>query len=230
MIDNVRKTVHDFLEKDNRGWISPERFNRYAYLAQLEVFEDYFFQYNRWLNLQNNRQSNTGYSDIPKNIREKLDMFQKEATLTYVDPIFQPPADSYRILDVYANDERVDEVSQRRIRLLNKSNHTAPSASYPVHVRLENDIKVYPLTIVTNVVANYIRIPATPKWTYTVVNGDPLFNPSSVSYQDFEIHPSDETNLIIKILEYSGVTVREIEIVQYAGQKDNQKLTKENNA
>ena len=45
---------------------------------------------------------------------------------------------------------------------------------------------------------------------------DPIFNQSAVDFQDFELPESDFTNLVLKILQYSGVTIRESEIVQAA--------------
>jgi hypothetical protein len=231
MINSVRDTVHDFLEKNNRGWLKPERFNNYAYLAQLEIFESYFYDYAKWLSMQNNRVVGSGYGDIPRNIREKLDIFHKiDAALTYSTDRFLPPTDSYRILDVFYGGDYVDEVSQRRQLLLTKSKHAAPTTDFPVYVRTEDNIVIYPATIITGVSSSYIRTPATPKWTYTTVSGNPSFNAGAGDYQDFEIHPSDEHRLIVKILGFVGVSIREQDIVQYAEAKQTQKKINENRA
>jgi hypothetical protein len=230
MINAVRETVHDFLEKNNRGWLKPERFNNYAYLAQLEIFESYFYDYARWISLQTKRQSGSEYANIPRNIREKLDIFQKNGTMTYSTDRFTVPADNYRILDLFYAGEFIDEVSQRRLALLTKSNSTAPSTDYPVYIRLEDDYLVYPATIITGVTCSYIRTPETPKWTYNTVASNPVFNASAVDYQDFEIHPSDEHRLVVKILGYAGVSIREQDVVQYAEAKQIQKKQTETRA
>jgi hypothetical protein len=78
---------------------------------------------------------------------------------------------------------------------------------------------VYPSTINTtgDVVANYVRFPADPKWTYTsITNGDPLFNPAASGFQDLELPKDDEINLIMKILLYAGVEIRDPQVVQVA--------------
>jgi len=230
MIDAVRDTVHDFLEKNNRGWLKPERFNNYAYLAQLEIFESYFYDYAKWLMLQSNRQSGSGYANIPAQIREKLDIFHKAGTMTYATDRFTVPTDNYRMLDLYYAGEPIDEVTQRRLVLLTKSNSTAPSTDYPVYVREEDVYVIYPATIITGVTCDYIRTPATPKWTYTTVAGNPVFNISAGDYQDFEIHPADESRLVIKILGYAGVSIREQDIVQYAELQEGQKKQTESRA
>lgn len=227
MINEVRDTVHDFLEKNNRGWLKPERFNNYAYLAQMEIFESYFYDYARWLTMQTNRRSGSMYADIPRALREKLDIFLKDGTMTYATDRFTTPADTYRIMDVYYGGDFVDEVNSRRLMLLNKSNHTAPSTDYPVFVRQEDDYLIYPITIVTSVTCSYIRNPLAPKWTYNVISGNPVFNQSANDYQDFEIHPSDEARLIVKILGYAGVSIREVDVVQYAESQEAQKKQNE---
>lgn len=225
MINSVRETVHDFLEKNNRGWLKPERFNNYAYLAQLEILESYFYDYARWLAKQNNRESGSMYADIPRQLREKLDRFHKNGNMTYATDRFNPPTDSYRVLDLYFGGDFIDEVTERRLALLNKSNMTAPSTTYPVFVRREDSYVVSPNTINADVTCSYIRVPAAPKWTYNTVSGNPVFNISAADYQDFEIHPSDEPKLVVKILSYAGLSIREADVVQYAElQEGQQKL------
>jgi hypothetical protein len=83
---------------------------------------------------------------------------------------------------------------------------------------LENDgIIVYPTTITTNVTAQYVRYPKDPNWTYSSINtGDPIFNPSAAGYQDFELPNSDFANLVVKILYYSGVQIREEQVTAAA--------------
>lgn len=230
MIDSVRTLVHDFLEKNNRGWLKPNRFNNYAYLAQMEILESYFYDYNRWLMLQSNRQVGSGYANAPKNIREKLDIFHKIGPLTYSTDKYLPPTDNYRLLDVFYGGDFVDEVSQRRQILLTKSNLTAPTTDFPVYVRSENEIYIYPTTIITGVTASYVRKPAVPKWTFILVSGNPQFNPGAGDYQDFEIHPSDEHRLVVKILSYAGVSVREADVVQFAEQQEQKSKSNENRA
>ena len=55
MIDSVRKTVLSILNKNNYGYISPADFNLYAKQAQLDIFDDYFYDYNYQVNKENAR-------------------------------------------------------------------------------------------------------------------------------------------------------------------------------
>jgi hypothetical protein len=66
MINSVRNTVFSVLNKNNYGYISPQDFNLFAKQAQLEIFENYFYNYNTQINKENARVSGSGYADITK--------------------------------------------------------------------------------------------------------------------------------------------------------------------
>ena len=83
-INDVRNTVLAIANKNNYGYISPQDFNLYAKQAQLDMFEDYFYQYNNWINRENNRSSGSGYADIIKGLEEVIDTFSVQAFLTLV--------------------------------------------------------------------------------------------------------------------------------------------------
>lgn len=230
MIDSVRKTVLAIINKENRGWITPEEFNLFAKQAQLEIFEDYFYDYARWVDKSNKRLSNSEYSDIPMNIREKIDKFAIDGSLSFdsTEEVFLPPSDYYRVESLFINNEQIEEVLKSKLRYLLKSNLTAPTTEYPVYVRLEDNFKVYPDTIVDNVDCYYLRKPKDPKWTYLEVLGNPVFNSSASDFSDFEIHSSDETELVIRILGYCGISIREQDIFNLSDLKENKEFQQEN--
>lgn len=218
MINDVRNIVLSILNKENRGYVTPMEFNLYAKQAQLDIFENYTFLYSNAINKQNARMHGEGYSDIPKNIGEVIDYFSERASLNYFISTFLPP-DDYYFLDklLYLNNKEIEKVSHRKINYLLNSNLTAPTTAYPVYT-LENDgIIVYPTTIINNVTAQYIRYPKDPNWTYSSINnGDPVFSASASGYQDFELPNSDFANLVVKILYYAGVQIREADVAQAA--------------
>lgn len=75
MINSVRNTVLSVLNKNNYGYISPSDFNLYSQQAQMEVYEEYFSNFNKATNFENSRQSGTDYADLVKPIAEALDVF-----------------------------------------------------------------------------------------------------------------------------------------------------------
>jgi len=230
MINNVRSTVLSIINKEDRGWITPEEFNLFCAMAQLEVFEDYFYEYNKWLNFQNKRLTNSEYSDIPKNIREKIDRFSDNYSLPYdnVDYLFIVPDEIYRIEALIYSGAEIDEVSKRDLINLENANLNPPTEEYPVYTRFNNNIKVLPATINSTIKCYALRKPLTPKWTYIEVSENPLFNPSADDYQDLEIHPSDEPSIIVKILSYVGISLREADVAQFMEAKEIKQTQKEN--
>lgn len=217
MINDVRNTVLSIISKDNRGYVTPEEFNLFAKQAQLEIFEQYIYSYSNSIVKQNARMFGEGYTDVPKNIGEVIDEFSVLGSLSYSVPYFLPPVDYYYLERVMYNNIEVEKVSQRKISALLNSNLTAPDVSYPVYTLQETGLIVYPTTILTNVTAQYIRYPKDPVWTYnSITAGQPVFNPSNAFYQDFELPLSDFAGLVVKILQYAGVSIREMEVVQAA--------------
>jgi hypothetical protein len=80
-INEVRNTVLAIANKNNYGYISPQDFNLYASQAQMDMFEDYFYQYNNQLVKENQRTSGTGYADITKGLVEVIDTFYVDTPL-----------------------------------------------------------------------------------------------------------------------------------------------------
>ena len=229
MINTVRNTVMAILNKDNNGYITPEEFNLFAKQAQLEIFEQYFYDYTNWVNKRNARLANDGYANIQKNIAETIDEFSTSSTLVYDAPSqsFALPADWYYVNVVLFGTKEIEYVAQNKVMNLLSSNITAPTTAYPAYYQKGDDIKVYPASITSSVSAMYVRYPLDPKWTYTVVAGSPIFNQSAVDYKDFELPQSEQNDLVFKILSYAGVNIREAEVVQFATGSDNAEQTKQ---
>jgi|TARA_B100001094_G_C18189984_1_gene806475 hypothetical protein len=81
MINSVRNTVLAVLNKNNYGYLSPQDFNLYCLQAQMDLFEDYFYNYNNWIVRQVQGTSGTGYADILKGLEEVIDTFSITAPL-----------------------------------------------------------------------------------------------------------------------------------------------------
>ncbi|QDP56066.1 MAG: putative structural protein [Prokaryotic dsDNA virus sp.] len=84
IINSVRETVLSVLNKNNYGYITPSDFNLYAKQAQLDIFEDYFYQYNYQLMKENARASGVGYADLKKGYEEAIDIFSEQNFLVPV--------------------------------------------------------------------------------------------------------------------------------------------------
>jgi hypothetical protein len=233
MINEVRQTVLAILNKNNYGYISPGDFNLYAEQAQLDLFEDYFYAYNYQNNKENSRTSGTGYADIKKGYEEVIDFFSVTLPLTQnaANVFFMPSevttgSDYYLINKVLIGPDsrEAERVSHSKITLLNQSLLTAPSNLYPAYTSEGANMTVFPATFNQpgDVVCQYIRYPRPPRWTYVNLGGagEPVFDQTQPDYQDFELFEDDTNDLIIKILQYAGVSIREASVVQYASSQE----------
>jgi hypothetical protein len=140
------------------------------------------------------------------------------------DDIFLNTTDTYAIYDNTVHEE-AEPVSANKISLLNASSLTTPNNTFPAFYQKGDSISVYPDTIqgYGAVFCTYFRYPYAPKWTYTTLtSGEPVFNASQPDYQDFELPPDAEYSLVVKILEYCGISIRETQVAQYAMAEEQQ--------
>jgi hypothetical protein len=229
MINEVRNTVMYVLNKDNNGYITPEAFNSYAKQAQIDLLEQLTYDYNNVMVRMNNRTAGTGYGDTAKHIRESIGkLLVYNEALTFNNPDFYLPSvangdtnEWFRIMNIqYNNTVEIERVEAYELNNLNNTMMMSPSTSFPVYSQVINSIYVYPTTIQTNVNCTYVRYPYTPKWTYNTIAGDVVFNQSANDYQDFEVSLNMMPKLVVKILKYCGVDIRENEIVQYMNSEE----------
>jgi|SRR6056300_943984 hypothetical protein len=228
-IDTVYQRVLAILNKENRGYVTPQEFNLFANQAQLEIFEQYFFDLNQYSRLPKN---DTEYSDLPKLINEKLSKFKKSASISYMTDHFHLPTDLHKLGTViYNNTTPVEEIDRKNLLEYQLSKLTTPTTNNPVYIQnIDNSsahwgINVFPTSITTNVSITYVRKPNAVNWSYTNVSGNALYNAGNSI--NFELHDSEEINLVLKILLYAGVSIKDPNIAQLADAKETKKITQE---
>jgi len=233
-VNKVYRVVLSILNKEQRGYLTPDQFNRLGRQAQLDLFEKSFYDYNRQLTKRNIQGVNSEYGDIADNIEEKIDLFAKSATLTLANnaTTVSAPADLYRTIQIVKSDRltEIEKVKKSEYTYLSASNLTTPTDSFPVYY-FDNDVfNIFPQTIV-NPVIDYIRTPIEPKWDYSVSSGQYIFKEVGVgdsTSKDFELHESDETDLVVKILALAGVIIKDPTVVQVAQQQEVNNINQEN--
>ena len=221
-VDTVYQRVQAILNKENRGYMTPQEYNLLANQAQLEVFEQYFYdlnQFNRVGEITNE------YAIIVNNIKEKINLFRTTSSLTKANSVFTLPSNLYRLGTVYYNNTtELDAIDQNDFLHINASKLTKPDTKKPVYIRNGNQLTVYP-TSITAVACTYIKKPAQVVWGYIEISDVAKYDSSTAT--DFELHESDETTVVYKILSYAGLVIKQPEVSQVAEQKDNLKVQKE---
>ena len=81
-------------------------------------------------------------------------------------------------------------------------------------------------TVKTDVDVHYIKKPVTAEWTYILgTNNEALF--LADTKVDFDLHVSEETNLVIKILELAGVVIKQPDLYQIADKEEIETIQQE---
>lgn len=239
-INTVYQRVLGILNKEQRGYVTPQEFNLFANQAQLDLFEQYFYDINQFGRLPGN---DTEYSDMLKLLDEKIAIFETRDNLVYsiADNSFTLPQDMYRLGTViYKNSTTrlildpalgpqtpqttIEEVTVERINAneflyINSSPLTKPKNVRPIYVADNRGLKVYgDQEIQLDVDLTYIKQPAKVEWKYQMVLGEALYD--STYSVDFELHASEETELVIKILELASLASKELAVTQIATQEE----------
>jgi hypothetical protein len=227
-VDGVYKAVLLILNKEQRGYLTPDQFNKIAKQVQLELLEKTFFSYNKELLNKKKGVINSDYGDLAKIEKEKIDIFAKtDNNINSSGGDANLPSDLYRIVNLTVKDTytQIEEVTKSDWNYIMASPLTTPTIKYPIYYRQDNVINVFPITV-PYISLDYIRKPLDPVWAYSVDATTSMYIyeptatgsgviPSSGSV-DFELHPSEEVDLIINILAYAGVAIKDATVAQAA--------------
>lgn len=220
-----------FTNSDIRGNVKPTDARLAINDVVNEIVEEYFYELNRLVNRENRGLVNGGYENLPDKIREKIQHFLKEdVVLTFATPYFNLPAD-YRYLEsVWVNS--VNEVefckSNQEFKLISNYKETQPKANTPIGLKVGNKLRIAPATVVSNVTISYLRKPLMANWTYTIVNGSELFNPSVGDFQDIDLHQSEENNVVVRTLKRFGINLKESDLYEATTNQETTDFNKEN--
>ena len=236
-VDTVYKTVLLILNKEQRGLMTPDEFNKTATQVQLDIFEQYFDDINQQLRVP---QTDYDYSDRQMSIDEKISPFKTEGNCIYSSGKFNLPITDAEGNSVIYNgvEPATGQVSfyklgtvvyspivgfPTEIQMLQrndfynieKSPLTASTKEFPTFLYENNKLTIRPVSITSSVSASFLRKPKNVIWAYTTGNvGQYVYN-SSASTQ-FELNASEQVNVILRILLYSGVIVKDPQIIQVA--------------
>ena len=247
-VNKVYTTVLSILNKKGSGYMTPDNFNKIAKVVQLELLDRAFYEYNQAVTKQTRGRGAQGYGDIPRKIMDKLDPFCANTVLTQVideddstNIYFEQPGTGstsstysvgviYHVLSVKKSSSfhDVERIDKSKIPFLFSSKLTAPSETFPVYYQSGELMYVFPTTI-TSIEIYFVQKPSDPSWSSTAdvsSFGTPVYTYDSSSSVNFTLHPSEEFDLILGILKYFGVTIKDPLIIQ-ATQQEEQSITQQ---
>ena len=291
-VDIVYKTVLLILNKEQRGNMTPDEFNKVATQVQLEIFESYFDTLNQQIRRPDN---DTEYGDRIKNVDQAISVFKTYGNATYnvaggffnlpttsgagvatqtltgngtsisfpftsitssqlassvitvtingvsttaftisgANIIFNSipalnaaivvtatPEDFYKLGTVIYQDTKEVQLSQRNELLyLNSTPLIAPTATYPIYLYEDHKLYLYPVSITSDIQVSYLRKPVDVIWNFTIPSGQNYYQYNPTNSVNFELSKTEQANIILRVLLYSGVVIRDPSIVNIAAQQ-----------
>lgn len=232
----VYSTLKDLANKDARGMITPSQFNSFAGVAQLNIYNSLFreFQTNKKNSL---RQVDGGRDkNRVKQIQEDLSVFSKTATLSAgVSNGFDKPVDLGRIISMstygywFAGATTSEPIQiiydEEKLDMILRSTLSVPTEDNPVAL-VSRDIEVFPNSI-RKIKLRYYKTPegvdpltgnavaSLPKFGYTVSSSGQEVYDVTTSV-DFELPDHYVPELVLEIAKMMGVNLRDTEVYGYA--------------
>jgi hypothetical protein len=243
-IDTVYQRVLTLANKEQRGYITPQEFNLLANQAQMEIFEQYFADlYLINAKPGNTQEFADPISVVYEKIGE-FDVDQDNTWIEenmLGAPTMSIPWDLiYKFGTVRVNNNQVELVNGKDFDAARMSPLTAPSITRPIgninafglRVAIGADrfaatnaaflaaqlvdptltVEGFLPNVITDMSISYTMRPPDVQWAYVVVNDKALYN-DNISV-DFQLHASEETELVYKILKLAGINLKAGEIVQ----------------
>jgi hypothetical protein len=230
-IDTVYQTVLTFANSDIRGNIKPTDARLAINDVVNEIVEEYFYEVNRLVNRQNRGLAGSHLENLPSRYREKILHFLKEDILmVYEAPYFKLPTDLryFDAVNYLENNDIQFCKSNVEFKLLLNSSDVKPSITYPIGLLVGDKIKVAPTSIIDKVTISYLRKPKIANWSYVVFEGTEMFNPSAGDFQNIDLHPSEENNVVMRTLNRFGINLKEQDITSITQNQLAQDFNQEN--
>jgi len=232
-VNTVYTTVLSILNKEQRGYLTPDEFNKIATQVQLEIFESFFEDYNQYIRMP---KTNVEFASRMDHIREEFQVFEKNSSASAVtNNVYTQPTDLHRFgsafYEIGTSSPELEIVSKRDYHQQRLSPLTQPTTNFPVAIYQEDKLTVYPIAttpLVSDIGFNYIRKPLDVVWAYSSGSlGQYVYEPTNTGTGiipttgsvNFEISESQQTEVILSILKYSGIVIRDPQIIQAAAQE-----------
>jgi hypothetical protein len=237
-VNNVYQTVLLILNKEQRGYMTPDEFNKTATQVQLDIFEQYFDDLNQQLRVP---QADYDYTDRQVNLDDQISTFKCLGECNYGVDYFDVPSTDLISGNIIVYDDNpqsgqyafyrigtltyepggatfpveIERLQRSDFYEIQKSELTAPSVNFPVYLYENKQIRVLPSTITDYVKATFIRKPLNVIWAYSI-GGQGQYVQDVSNSQNFELESNEQVNVILRILQYSGIIIRDSQIIQAA--------------
>ena len=215
-VNTVYQTVLLILNKEQRGYMTPDEFNKTATQVQLQIFQKYFEDLNQASRVP---QNDMDYADRVLGIDEKISLFRRTVTVNRATDI---GSQVYRLGTVTFQPSIGEAIELERLQRneyynITKSPLSRPTEKFPIYLFQDNKIFSYPTTV-TPLNLDFVTRPYNVVWGFVRdQNTQVLLYNANIS-TDFQLDQVEQTEVVLRILSYAGVIIRDPQIVQAASQ------------
>ena len=226
-IQTVYNTLQDLANKDQQGFVSPVEFNRFAQVAQLNIFNGLFDELKDVKKLSRSGFDPSRDKSRFKRIQEDLAAFSTKATLPKVSGVFNvsnATSPMARIISMAtAGSILLDQSTKKPIEICYDeekieriliSNLSSPTEEFPIAL-VSEDIHVFP-TSINKIEVRYYKYPEGRTSTGVRTATMPTYTEGGTSI-DFELPEHYVSDLVYEIGKMIGVNLRDTDIVNYTG-------------
>ena len=232
---NVYNALKDISNKEQKGFITPNVFNSFAPIAQMNVYNEMFRDFTS-AKQQNRASLDPGRHRSPRKMTaEDLSIYVRDQRLRVSSGnIYSKPDDLGKIISIRVDGEQRGSGTDRvmcemvydveKMNAILGSNLSTPTDQFPVAL-VSQDIEVFPDTV-GGVYLTYYGLPTS--YDYGTKNISPLDPqvhflqdiPEPLASKDFMIPDEYEPELIAEMAKLLGVRLRDMNLKQYGVQEE----------
>ncbi|HFI4796521.1 TPA: hypothetical protein ACGQK4_002240 [Elizabethkingia anophelis] len=189
-------------------------FNSIVGNAQLKVISELFSVFKKTSYREMRMQLANNYGNDAFTQKQLIEFYVTSKEININGGKAQLPPDVLYVESVFDSDNEYEKVELKTFNSLSRAKRMRPSQCLPVFTLNNNEIRIS--SNKSSVELDYIRKSKTPKYTFQIVQGIEMFNPSASDFQDIDIPEALFTQLLTEVLSMAGLNVREQEVEAYA--------------
>ena len=233
----VYTALKDLANKEQKGFITPQVFNSFAALAQMNVYNEMFSELVDAKRLSRQNFEPGRDKSVRKQKKEDLSYFLAEMQITVANGIADKPSDLSKIISmsvgdgVAKNPVEIAYDSEKMGRKLG-GNRVSPPDDFPVPLVSALDIEVFPSST-SKLNLRYYAKPTSigangdidinpPYYDFNVVNfnGSEVEAFDSLSSRNFMLPPHCLTEVVMEMAKLIGVRLRDQNVSVFATQEE----------
>ena len=228
-VDTVYQTVQALANKEQRGYLTPQEFNLFANQAQQDMFEQYIYDLNAF----------KAAREEEHEIGNSIDHIMRKLSFWYsLQPVVGGNTLCQNCLSVGKIFLNQGQNSRRELKYMNPDQIQDLRSSkwhkkgFTEAVYFDDgyrEIQVWDGTgLITSGITHEVITgkPDLVYWGYVIVNEKPVYNPAASEH--FELHISEQPDLVVKILKLAGISIEDPQLYQAAAAEEQQNIQQEN--